>query len=136
TILVRTTPAAFAVQILDDDPGRGCAGALRNADDDHGGGEVAQTRPGGRGDLSRVGEPAETEGHSLLMPGGSGAGADSLLPPTAQRSADQQGSGEQMEGEERPLRGAGKVQHRHSAEAPVALRGPRTHAHPGEGRVL
>src|SRR5699024_78623 len=135
-ILVRSTPASSAVQVLYDAPGRGLAGALRNADADIGAGEVAQTRPGGRGDLSRIGAPAGTEGHSLLMPCGSGATAESPLPPTAQRSADQQGSGEQMEGEERPLRGAGKVQHRHSAEAPVALRGPRTHAHPGEGRVL
>src|SRR5699024_10774468 len=136
SILVRSTPAAGAVQVLDDASGRDLAGALRDADDDIGGGEVAQTRPGGRGDLTRVREPTGTEGHSLPMPGGSGAGAESLLPPAAQRTADQQRSGEQVDGEERPLRGAGKVQHRQSAEAPVALRGPRTHTHPVEGRVL
>src|SRR5699024_527123 len=112
SILVRSTPAAGAVQVLADASGRDLAGALRYAAVDTGGGQVAQTRPGGRGGRTRVRAPTGTEGHSLLMPGGCGAGAEARLPPAAQRTPDQQRSGEQVAGEERPLRGAGKVQHR------------------------
>src|SRR5699024_12436565 len=114
-ILVRSTPAACAVQVLDDAPGRGLAGALRNADDDIGGGEVARTRPGGRGDLSRVGDPAGKEGHSILMQRGSEDGGDTLLHPTSLQSNAPQGYGTQLSGESLPtLRSADGV-HSHRA---------------------